>query len=111
MKELNDMWNLFVDNFSLVVFAVFVLWERKVLFKGLFLEPIRGGNGKTQMDELAKWIMIWMLVYMIHLEGQSVEQVFPESWGWAIIMGIFLIAGYQETVKVFGEILKDKLNK
>lgn len=108
---LNNIWVLFVDNFTLIVFAVFVLWERKVLFNGLFLEPIRGGNGKTQMDELAKWVMIWTLVYMIHLEGKSTDQVFPESWGWAIILGIILIAGYQESVKVIGDIFKAKFSK
>jgi hypothetical protein len=111
MQVISDMWALFVDNFTLIVFAVFTVWERKVLFRGLFLEPIRGGNGKTQMNELAKWVMVWVLVYMVHLEGQGVEQVYPESWGWAIIMGIFLIAGYKDTVTMVGDVLKEKFKK
>lgn len=37
----------------------------KTIFNSLFFEPIRGGNGVTQMDELAKYVMIWLCVYAV----------------------------------------------
>jgi hypothetical protein len=113
MEKLIEIYNWMYNHIGMIAFVLFVIWERKVLFRGLFLEPIRGGNGKTQMDELAKWIMIWLLVGMVYFEGASVEQVFPESWGWALIAGIFLIAGYEKTVHGIVEYLsrRDKDNK
>ena len=108
MEWISNIWDWCMSNLFWIVLTVFIIWERKTLFYGLFLEPIRGGNGKTQMNELAEWVLIWTLVYMVHLEGQSAEQVFPVSWGWAMLGGIFLIAGHEKIVDRIAEVLVAK---
>lgn len=39
------------------------------LFDAMLWQPLRGGNGVTQMSELAQYISIWLLVWMVVKEG------------------------------------------
>ena len=87
----------FVTNYwfySLVMF--FLIFKGNELYTYFLLQPLRGGNGVVQMDEFAKYIMMILLVYMVYKEGESAEQVFPESVFWAMVVGAFLIAGVKE---------------
>ena len=40
-----------------------------LIFNAFLWEPIRGGNGKTQLDELAKYAIVVSAVWMIIYEG------------------------------------------
>lgn len=46
----------------LLIFRKQIFTILQILWDSLFLEPIRGGNGKTQLDELAKYAIIVITV-------------------------------------------------
>lgn len=85
------MWLL--TNIWVILGLVFVMINRKVLFESLFLQPIRGGNGVTQTNELAKWIMCALLVY-----GVVSTNVHENVIG-MLILGVAAIAGVQHAFK------------
>lgn len=69
----------FMNNYVLhIVVAIILYKKRDQLFESLFLQPIRGGNGVTQSDELAKYSLIGLLIFMVYIERQPGEQYASE---------------------------------
>lgn len=85
-----------VDHWVVFTLILLIILKGEQLYTYFLLQPLRGGNGVVQMDEFAKYIMMILLVYMVYKEGESAEQVFPESVFWAMVVGAFLIAGVKE---------------
>lgn len=84
---IGDAWEARWDLLLLTITIIY----RKELFKAL-----AGGNGHLQSDEIAKGII--MLVFYLAFRAEVTRtdlahNVFPESFWYAIIGGIFLIAG------------------
>jgi len=101
-----DYLTLLFDNLGLILLVGLILWERSTLYNSLLLQPLRGGNGITQMDELAKYVMLCILIYMIYMEGKVVGSLYPESVFWAMIIGVALIAGIKEFAQVLNKVSK-----
>ena len=91
------------NNIFVILIILFLVWEGRMLYKTLFLQPIRGGNGIAQMDEVAKWLMMVYLGYMVWKEGEEIGQAYPEGVFWAMVIGAFLIAGVKEFAVVLGK--------
>lgn len=69
-----------------------ITYNREILWKTLYLEPIRGGNGVVKPDELAKWVMTALLVYVV------LQITTPEALIYIagmLITGVAAIAGIQ----------------
>ena len=81
--------NLLIQWFWILLGLVFVLLNRKVLFRALFLEPIRGGNGITQMDELAKYILLMLAIVV------TFNNLDSETTLYAVLGAAVTIAGLQ----------------
>ena len=101
-----EILNWVLDNLLLLLIIVILIWERHTLYNSLLLQPLRGGNGVTQMDELAKYVMLVILVYMTYREGETEGSVYPESVFWAMIIGVALIAGIKEFAQVLNRVSK-----
>lgn len=75
-----------------ILLISFFLWQMKFLFS----EPIKGGNGKTQMNELAQVTLIYTLVYIIRIESRTVGTMVDSSVVWAIVIAVAALAGIKE---------------
>ena len=92
---------MLIQYFYVIVGLIFVAINRKTLFKSLFLEPIRGGNGVTQMDELAKYVIIILSIVVTFYNLTSTLTL-------QILLGsLVIIAGIQKG----SEVWKTFLNK
>jgi hypothetical protein len=58
------------------------------IYRTLFFDPLAGGNGKVQMDEIAKAVMIIMICMASAREGKSTEQVYPDIY-WIMIFASY----------------------
>jgi hypothetical protein len=100
MEILNSITDFVSDHIALILALLFVAWKSKELYLYFVLQPLRGGNGVVQMDEFAKYCLVWILIYMVYREGQSEQHYYDVSIFWAMVIGIFLIAGVKEIVKI-----------
>jgi hypothetical protein len=83
---------LFVYRWELF-FLVMFIWHHRTLYKEWLFNPIAGGNGKIQMDELSKAIILLYAYRALELEGKSVDQVYPDVFWFSIFFSIAAIAG------------------
>jgi hypothetical protein len=64
----------------------------KDLYRTYIFDPLAGGNGKIQMDELAKAILLVMICRASWKEGISPEQVYPDVYWISIFAAVCAIA-------------------
>ena len=75
-----------------ILFASWITYNRKDFYLYFVLQPLRGGNGVVQANELAKFTMVCLLVFGFTLiTSQSVLQVVLLG----LISGVAAIAGVQ----------------
>jgi hypothetical protein len=67
-------------------------WLNK-LWQTYIFTPLAGGNGKIQMDEMAKVILLIMIISASIKEGRTSQQVYPDSYWTFLFMAVFGIAG------------------
>lgn len=96
----------FIIDFSEYLIVLFnFLWPHRwdvFLFIGMLIYrkelfvALAGGNGKLQMDEVGKGLILLIFYLSFNAERERTDlanNVFPESYWFAIIGGVFLIAG------------------
>jgi hypothetical protein len=71
---------------------IFIIWHRKTVYKDWIFTPLAGGNGKIQIDELVKGILVIMIIRASDREGASTEQAYPDIYWIMIFSAIFAIA-------------------
>lgn len=75
----------------MIILVVTVLWHRKKLL----WEPLSGGNGHVQMDELSKFIILGLLIFCVYVEATREnldKQVFSDTFYLILLGGAFSIA-------------------
>lgn len=80
-----------LENWLMIILVVTVLWHRKKLL----WEPLAGGNGHVQMDELAKFVIIGLLIFSVYVEATREnldKQVFTDTFYLILLGGVFSIA-------------------
>lgn len=81
------------------IVAVFIILRYgKWLFHNLVFVPLAGGNGKVQMDEMAKAIICVIFILSALWEGtrQHEWHIFSDAYWFALLGTICLIAGIKE---------------
>lgn len=58
-------------------------------------QPLRGGNGITQPNELAKYLITWVGIWMVFQEGIHPEQQFTDYQFGIVFAAVVAIAGFQ----------------
>ena len=91
---------------KLYIFAlVIILFNRKSLWKFFVKDPITGGNGSTQPDELAKWILINSYVGMLFTH-EAVQ--WPLTLYFMVLTAIIGIAKLDKVLEVLLAWLQSK---
>jgi hypothetical protein len=62
------------------------------IYRTFFFDPLAGGNGKIQMDEIAKAILLTMICVASFREGKSNDQVYPDIYWIMIFASVCAIA-------------------
>lgn len=73
---------------------IFFLWQLKYLFK----DPITGGNGHANANELAQMVLIYSLVYIIRIDSRTDGHPVDPSIAWALVVAVAALAGIKEGV-------------
>lgn len=84
-----------------------IRWLNTV-YRTLFFDPLAGGNGKVQMDEIAKAVMIVMICMASAREGKSTEQVYPDIY-WIMIFSSY--AAVAAIKPAFSKLVSKKENE
>lgn len=64
----------------------------KYVYRTFFFDPLAGGNGKIQMDELTKAVLVVMIVSASIKEGRTSEQLYPDIYWICIFAAVCAIA-------------------
>lgn len=105
-KQFTDMEALFefvTENYIMITVVVMtIIYRNKLIF-----EPLAGGNGKIQMDEIGKGVLIALLIYSVYVEANRTDMttsVFSDSFYLILLSGVFAIA----SIRPVADILKHK---
>jgi hypothetical protein len=71
----------------------------KYIYQTFIFTPLAGGNGKIQMAELVRAVMVFEFIRASIQEGLTVEQVYPDSFWVSMIAAICAIAAIQNYFK------------
>jgi len=58
-------------------------------------EPIRGGNGVTQMEELSRFLIVWCGIWVVFYEGLNEGQQFTDLQFTTVFAAVVAVAGLQ----------------
>lgn len=76
------------------------------LYKTYIFDPLAGGNGKIQMDEIAKAVFIVMIIRASIKEGETPEQMYPDIYWIMLFASVCAVAAIKPA---FSKIIpKDK---
>ena len=78
-----------------VVIAGILIANLKMVLQIFVIQPIQGSDKKTSMPELAQYILIILLIYMIYQEAQAPEELFTGEKFLAVAGAVAGIAGVQ----------------
>ena len=78
-----------------VVIAGILIANLKMVLQIFVIQPIQGTDEKTSMPELAQYILILLLIYMIYQEAQAPEELFTGEKFLAVAGAVAGIAGVQ----------------
>lgn len=91
---MNTLFNFLWDNvWTLLLIAAIIRYGRKI-YLDLIFTPLAGGNGKVQMDELAKAIILLVFVLSAYKEANRDTEyhVFTETYFAALLLTVCAIA-------------------
>jgi hypothetical protein len=77
------------------------------LYKTYVFDPLAGGNGKIQMDEMTKAVLVVMICRASWKEGISPEQVYPDIYWICIFASVCAIAAIKPAFSKFKSINND----
>lgn len=86
----NWLWS---NVWTLLAIATVIVYGKK-LYTDLFFTPLAGGNGKVQMDEVAKAIILAVFVYSCRIEAtrKTEAHVFSDAYYFSLLLTVCAIA-------------------
>lgn len=86
-------WAHLIDAVLLIAgFIIGFMYGRDIL-RVLVLEPIQGEDGKTSMPELAQYVLVLILAYMVFKEATSEAELFSAEKFFTIAGAVAAIGG------------------
>jgi hypothetical protein len=67
----------------------------KLIGNAFVWQPLRGGNGVTQPDELAKFLITWCGIWMVFHEGMNEGVQFTDLQFGTVFAAVVAVAGLQ----------------
>jgi len=80
--------------FQVVIIGV-ILTNLKLVLQIFVIQPIQGKDKKTSMPELAQYILILLLIYMVFQEARTDAELFTGEKFLAVAGAVAGIAGIQ----------------
>lgn len=91
---MNSLFEFLWSNvWTLLMVAIIIIYGRK-LYNDLLFTPLAGGNGKVQMDELAKLVILVVFVYSCYVEAhrKTEAHVFTDMYFASLLLTVCAIA-------------------
>jgi hypothetical protein len=100
------------DNYVFLTLMGLGIWYGKLAFKELIFTPLAGGNGKVQMDELAKGIVLVVLILASYKDGTRTHewQYFSDSFYAILLAAVCGIASIKPAAQVLNNYFTKKDN-
>ena len=92
-----------------ILFVGFIVRFGKLLFQMLIQQPLQGEDGKTSMDEFAKYMLVVYLGWVLYQIGQGAT--YPPEIVLYLVLGVALIAGLKPLVKLFMKAKENESSK
>jgi hypothetical protein len=111
LDVLNEIILWLKSNWFFLVALVVAIRYGKTGFKELIFNPLAGGNGKVQMDELAKGVILAVFILASYKDGNRVREAayFSDSFYAILLAAICGIASIKPATNVLHNVFgKDK---
>ena len=95
---------------ALGIFIV-IRYGRKI-YQDLIFTPLAGGNGKVQMDEVAKAIILIVFIYCVRTDATRTTEyhVFSDTFYFALLLSVCAIASIKPLFENMGQFKRDKID-
>jgi hypothetical protein len=109
-----DILNATIDwlktNYVFLCFIVLGIWYGKLAFRVFVFDPLAGGNGKIQLDEMAKGITLGVLILASWRDGNRLHEwrYFSDAFYAILLAGVFGIASIKPAAQVLGNYFSKK---
>jgi hypothetical protein len=102
IKVFTVLWDFIVEHFWTLAMMAGVLTFGRTLHKEYIHDPLSGPDGKIQMDELAKGIVMGILIWSVYRDGYRLHEwpYFSDGFYAALLAGIFAIAAIKPIANV-----------
>lgn len=79
------------SNYLFLTFLGLGVWYGKRAFKTFIFDPLAGGNGSVQMDEMAKGITLGILILASYRDGNRTHEwpYFSDAFYAILLAGVF----------------------
>lgn len=87
------------EQFLTIGFWTVMFWLTvrfgKYIHQEYIFNPLAGGNGKIQINEIAQGSIVALFIYSVHKEATRDHEwaIFAEAYWWSLMFGIFSVAG------------------
>lgn len=83
-----------LENIWTVLAVIALVRYRKTIYRDLIFTPLAGGNGKVQMDEVAKAIILAAFVFSLIVDAfrKTEYHVFTDAYYFALLLSVCAIA-------------------
>lgn len=96
------------DNYIYLLALLVIITNRKSLWKYFVRDPLTGGNGHTQPDELAKWLLMVSFIAMLATYSHV---KWPMQLFAMVLLSVVAIAKLDTAVEVLGKVISGALEK
>lgn len=102
IEVVQTVWSFVVEHFWTMVALLGILVYGKTIHDKYVFTPLAGGNGKIQMDELAKGIIMAILIWAVQRDGYRGHEwaYFSDVFYATLLAGIFAIAAIKPVTSV-----------
>jgi len=99
---LHALWEFFITNFWICLILGLCLVYKNEIYKKFIFDPLAGGNGKIQMDEMAKGVVIGIIIWAVQRDGYRTHEwaYFTDTFYAALLAGLFAIAAIKPVASV-----------
>jgi hypothetical protein len=109
LEYLSMAYEWFLGNGLIIAFVGYLIVYRKYIYQTFFFTPLAGGNGKIQMDELVKAVVVVIFIWCVRKDGMRTHEwrYFSDAFFSVLLAGVFAIAAIKPVVSVLNTMRND----
>jgi len=111
MELLNILHETMPILWSALGLLIVILYGKR-LYNDLIFTPLAGGNGKVQMDEMAKAIILIVFIYCVRTDATRATEyhVFSDTFYFALLLSVCAIASIKPLFENMTQFKRDKID-